>query len=185
MDAMTLLHERSSMGKLTDQAPDASQLDAIYRAALRAPDHDQLTPWHFIEIAGAGRERLGELFARAVQTDDPEVDEQALDKARKKALRAPVIIAVIARVQEHHKVPRIEQIISAGCAAHAMLYAAQLQGLGAMWRTGKFSGHGVVREGLGVGDNDELVGFIYLGQPAGRPKRLPVREPEDFVERWQ
>ena len=44
MDAMTLLHERSSMGKLCSPAPDADQMDAIYRAALRAPDHKELTP---------------------------------------------------------------------------------------------------------------------------------------------
>lgn len=185
MDAMTLLHERSSMGKLTEPAPTAAQLDALYRAALRAPDHDELTPWHFVEISGAGRERLGELFARATRADDPEADDKALDKARRKALRAPLIIAVIARVTAHRKVPRIEQVVSAGCAAHAMLYAAQLQGLGAMWRTGRFAEHSVVREGLGVGGDDELVGFIYVGHPAGRAKRLPAREPSDFVERWQ
>jgi CRISPR/Cas system-associated protein Csm6 len=39
MEAMQLLHERSSMGKLTGPAPSAEQLEAIYRAALRAPDH--------------------------------------------------------------------------------------------------------------------------------------------------
>ena len=37
MDAMTLLHERRSMGKLAGPAPSAEQLDALYRAALRAP----------------------------------------------------------------------------------------------------------------------------------------------------
>lgn len=36
MDALTLLHERSSMGKLTEPAPSADQLSAIYQAALRA-----------------------------------------------------------------------------------------------------------------------------------------------------
>lgn len=43
MDAMTLLQQRSSMGKLMAPAPDAEQLEAMYRAALR-PDHKELRP---------------------------------------------------------------------------------------------------------------------------------------------
>ena len=65
MDALTLLHERSSMGKLGAPAPSAGQLEAIYQAALRAPDHKELRPWRFIEFSGEGRERLGELYAEA------------------------------------------------------------------------------------------------------------------------
>ena len=65
MDALTLLHERNSMGKLMAPAPSAEQMEAIYQAALRAPDHAELTPWRFIEFTGGGLERLGELFAEA------------------------------------------------------------------------------------------------------------------------
>ena len=54
MEALTLLHERSSMGKLAGPAPSREQLDALYHAALRAPDHKELMPWRFIEFSGAG-----------------------------------------------------------------------------------------------------------------------------------
>lgn len=185
MDAMTLLHERNSMGKLIEPAPDRQQLDALYRAALRAPDHKELTPWRFIEFSGAGLERLGELFAEAEYQANPHIDDGALDSARKKPRRAPMIIAMIAKVApEQPKVPRLEQLLSAGCAAHGILLAAHAQGLGAMWRTGSFAFDNVVRNGLGLGEHDEIVAFIYLGQPGGRLKRLVEHDPVDFVERW-
>lgn len=185
MDAMTLLHERNSMGKLMGPAPDREQLDALYRAALRAPDHKELTPWRFIEFSGEGIDRLGELFAEAEYQANPHIDEGTLDAIRKKPKRAPMIIAVIARiVPDQPKVPRIEQLLSAGCAAHGILLAAHAQGLGAMWRTGSFAFDKVVRKGLGLGEHDEIVAFIYLGQPGGRLKRLAERDPADFVERW-
>ncbi|MCK0768096.1 MULTISPECIES: nitroreductase family protein [Chromohalobacter] len=185
MDAMTLLHERSSMGKLAAPAPDRDQLDALYRAALRAPDHDTLTPWRFIEFSGEGLDRLGELYAKAEQRLNPHIDDGHLDAARKKPKRAPMIIAVIAKVTpDHPKVPRIEQLLSAGCAAHGILLAAQAQGLGVMWRTGHYAFDPTVREGLGLAEDDELVGFLYLGQMGGRHKPLPERDPSDFVERW-
>ncbi|GAA0568098.1 nitroreductase family protein [Halomonas salifodinae] len=185
MDAISLLHERSSMGKLMGPPPSPEQLEVIYRAALRAPDHKELTPWRFIEFSGEGLDRLGELFAEAEYRADPHIDDAALDAARKKPKRAPMIIAVIAKVRpDIPKVPKLEQVISAGCAAQGILLAAYAQGLGAMWRTGHYAFDTTVHKGLGLGEEDELVGFIYLGQLAGRHKPLPSRDPADFVERW-
>ncbi len=186
MDALTLLHERNSMGKLMAPAPSDTQMEAIYQAALRAPDHAELTPWRFIEFTGSGLERLGELFAEAERNTSPAGDEAAQAAASKKPLRAPMVVAVIAKVTpDHPKVPRVEQVVSAGCAAHAMLFAAQAQGLGGMWRTGGYAFDPTVHAGLGMSEQDELVGFLYLGTPGGRLKPLPSRESADFVERWQ
>lgn len=183
MDAMALLLDRESHGKLEGPAPTAEQMELIYRAALRAPDHGELRPWRFIEYTDAGREALGAMFARAEQADNPEVSDKTLEKAGSKPLRAPVVIAVIAAVKPDHKVPRIEQVISAGCAAHAMLYAAHAQGLGAMWRTGGFAHHHSVHQAMGLESEDELVGFLYLGHCA-RGDRVPKPlDPRDFVER--
>ncbi|ART64116.1 NAD(P)H nitroreductase [Kushneria marisflavi] len=183
MDAMALLLDRQSHGGLEAPAPTAEQMELIYRAALRAPDHGELRPWRFIEYSGAGRETLGSMFARAEQEDNPEVSDRTLEKARAKPLRAPVVIAVVASVTPNHKVPRIEQIISAGCAAHAMLYAAHAQGLGAMWRTGGFAHHQGVRRAMGLEPHDELVGFLYLGHCAQGDRTPKPLDPRDFVER--
>lgn len=185
MDAMTLLHERSSMGKLTGPAPTPEQLDAIYRAALRAPDHKELRPWRFVEFSGEGLSRLGELFAEAEYREDPHAGDAVLDAARKKPHRAPMIIAVIAKVApDVAKVPKIEQVISAGCAAHGILLAAHALGLGAMWRSGKYAFDTTVRKGLGLNDDDEVVAFVYLGQLGGRHRPVADHDVSAFVERW-
>jgi len=185
MDALTLLHERSSMGKLMGPPPSPEQLEAIYRAALRAPDHKELRPWRFIEFSGEGLARLGELFAEAEFREDPHASDATLNSARKKPLRAPMIIAVIAKVApDEPKVPKIEQVISAGCAAHGILLAAHAQGLGAMWRSGKYAFDTTVRKGLGLAEDDEVVAFLYLGTMGGRHKLLPEHDIDAFVERW-
>ena len=150
MDAMTLLHERSSMGKLMGPAPSREQLEAIYCAALRAPDHKELRPWRFIEFSGEGLDRLGELFAEAEFREDPKATDECLNSARMKPKRAPMIIGVVAKVDpDVPKVPKIEQVISAGCAAHGILLAAHAQGLGAMWRSGKYAFDDTVRKARG------------------------------------
>ena len=45
MDALTLLTQRKSNKKLTAPAPSQVQLEQMFQAALRAPDHGKLEPY--------------------------------------------------------------------------------------------------------------------------------------------
>ena len=58
-------------------------------------------------------------------------------------------------------------------------------GFGAMWRTGDPAYDARVKEALGLAATDAIVGFIYLGTPAGRPA-IPPNEPgvKDFMREW-
>ena len=47
MDALTALHTRNSAPSLVDPAPGPEAREAIFTAALRAPDHARLRPWRF------------------------------------------------------------------------------------------------------------------------------------------
>lgn len=124
MSAMDALLRRNSAPRLTDPAPCGDVLQTLLQAGLRAPDHARLKPWRFLVVEGQGRVALGDVFAQAALADNPDLDAAALDKLRNNPLRAPLIVVVIARLQEHPKVPEIEQLLSAGCAAHAILLAA-------------------------------------------------------------
>ena len=91
---------------------------------LRAPDHGTLQPWRFFIIADDGRERFSQLLEKG-QRGRP--DEKGIEKARNAPFRAPLIITVVARCEDHPKVPRWEQEMSAGCAVMAMQMAAPLR----------------------------------------------------------
>lgn len=184
MQALDLLLNRVSVGRLLEPAPDAMQRELMLRAALRAPDHGQLRPWRFITVEGEARVHLGELFAAAL-AQNPANRPEALDKARAMPLRAPLLILVVARLSEHPKVPQEEQLLSAGCAAHALLLAAQALGFGAVWRTGELAQHPHVLAGLGLQAGERLVGFIYLGSFEGERRVPPPLTPADFVCAWQ
>lgn len=184
MDALTLLHTRNSNAKLTDPAPGAEALEQILSAALRAPDHGHLQPWRFIAIEGAGRQRLGELFGRALRLRKPDAAPDEIKKNETAPLRAPLLIAVIARLQQHAKVPRIEQLLAAGCAAHGILLAAQALGYGAIWRTGDNCYDPTVKAGLGLGPDEEIVAFIYLGTPAGAARPPAPARVDEVLSRW-
>ncbi|MDH1262551.1 NAD(P)H nitroreductase [Pseudomonas sp. GD03944] len=182
MDALEALINRVSAPRLREPAPSAEQREQLFRAALRAPDHGQLRPWRFLTIEGDGRQQLGELFAQAVAEGSP--TEEALTKARAMPLRAPLLVVVIARVQSHFKVPKEEQVIAAGCAAHAIILAAYAQGIGAVWRTGDMAYNPTVEAGLGLGEGEQIVGYLYLGTPERELRTAPQVNVADFVSRW-
>ncbi|WP_025899693.1 nitroreductase family protein [Sneathiella glossodoripedis] len=184
MDALDALLNRKSVPRLMEPGPDEQQLEILFKAALRAPDHAALRPWQFIVFEGESRAELGDIFADALAAREPGTSEAALEKAKGKALRAPVVIAVIAKVSEHPKVPAIEQKLSAGAAAQNILIAAHAMGLAGIWRTGAACFDPYVRKKLGAVNEDEIVAFLYIGTSNGTPP-LPELEISDYVSRWE
>ena len=185
MDAMKLLLERASAVRVQEPGPTQEELDTILRSALRAPDHGRLRPWHFIVISGEARARFGTLLAESLSAREPDATQEKLDRERQKALRAPVICVVVARIKSSDKIPDVEQIVSAGAAAEHIMLAAQALGYGAMWRTGAPAYDARVKEGLRLQASDAIIGIIYIGTPAMAPHELPRPEPGEFVTRWQ
>jgi nitroreductase len=182
MDAITALTTRLSPAKLGEPGPSSEQLDRMIAAAAAAPDHGRLRPWRFVLIEGAARERFGEMLAASLRRREPTAPVAKIEAERKKALRAPAILAVAAATQENPKVPVIEQVVAVGAAAQNILVAAHAEGLGGFWRTGAPAYDPEVKEALGFASGDTIVGFLYLGAVAlaGPPRSA---EPAPIVRR--
>lgn len=183
-DIISFLQQRNSAPKLTGPAPSQQQLEEIFQAALRAPDHAWLRPWRFLTVEGERRDALGDLLAQCLLARNPEADEAACEKARKSPLRAPLMIVVIAKLSEHPKVPYVEQRLSAGCAAQAVLLATEALGFAGVWRTGDAAFDRAVMTGLGLSSDEEVIGFLYIGTRDGNPKPIPSLDTADFVAHW-
>ncbi len=179
------LNRHSTPAKaLVDPAPDDSQLRQILEVALRAPDHGRLRPYRFIAIRGSARYRLSDLFGRAIQQREPDVEPAYLQKQKHKPLRSPLIVVVVASLIESEKIPEIEQMLSAGAAAHNILLASNALGFGSIWLTGANAYDPFVRTELGLAQNERIIGFIYLGTPE---LRIPSRELpplDDYLSDW-
>ena len=182
--ALKLLQQRNACAKLTSPGPDEEQLQEIFKAAVRVPDHAGLKPWFFITIEGDARIKLGELFILAREQNGEVLDAQQQQKIRQQPLRAPLIIAVAANVQEHAKVPDIEQILSAGCAAEHILLAAEALGFGAIWRTGDMAFDDLVQDGLGLEQHQMLIGFLYIGTKDKEDKTVMETDIHQYVRAW-
>lgn len=187
MDALTCLTSRQSMPPrlLAEPVPTAGDLDEIFRSAMSAPDHGAVRPWRFLIIQGEARERLGDVFADAMARREPEADAEALEKARAKPLRAPMLIAVLAEiVEDHPKAPVVEQILAAGAASQNMLNAIHAKGYGGILLSGANCYDDHVKAALGLAPKDAIIGFIYVGTPSGESPVKQRPEPAPFVRDW-
>src|SRR5208337_407365 len=184
MDAYEALVTRVSPIDIGDPAPDEETLRRIVAAALRAPDHGRLHPWRFISIRGEGRQRLGDVFASALQRRDPKVTPEVLERERQKPLRGPLLLVVVARLAEPSKIPAVERLLSAGAAAQNIMLASHALGFAAMWKTGEAAYDTRVKEALGIEASDAIAGLLYIGTPKAMPKPPAPLDPADFVQAW-
>ncbi len=184
MDALTALTTRASAATLIDPAPDAAALERLLAAAIAAPDHGRLRPWRFIAVRGDARKALGDVLAAALKAREPETPDAVIEKERVKPQRAPLILVVAAKLVPQHKIPPVEQLLAAGAAAQNLLVAAHAMGYGSAWKTGAPAYDARVKRALGLDEQDQIVGFLYLGSlpaalsPAARPT------PATFLTEW-
>jgi len=183
-DPVDLLLHRNSSPRLVSPAPDRQQQELMFQAALRVPDHVWLRPWRFRVVEGDRRHALGQVLLDSLLRHDPNADEAVRSKALNAPLRAPLVVVVLASITQHPKVPALEQRLSAGCAAHALLLSAEALGYAGVWRTGNAAYDPDVVAALGGATNEEIVAFLYIGTRERSAKALPSINPDDFVSHW-
>ena len=181
MDAVELLTGRRSCAALKAPAPEGEALETILRAALRVPDFQTLRPYEFILAKDKGLDRLGALLRQAaIASGQP---PENVERAPKMPRRAPLVIIVVARARESVVVTPLEQRLTAGCAVMAMQMAAVALGFSGIWRSGWPMFDRGLHGALGLGPNDQIVGFLYLGTPIRTPGPAAPIEPHDYA-RW-
>ena len=183
-DALNMLMTRQSHWPLAEPAPDDSQLQQIFDAALRAPDHGALRPWRFVLIRGDARLKLGELLVDLACARAPGKPRSAHEHRGRRALAAPVVIALVASLARETKVPEVEQLLSVGAAAMNMLNAIHALGFGGFWATGADSYEPQMHRALGLEERDRLLGFLFVGTPPDGVR--PVERPpsDRYVTEW-
>jgi len=173
--ALAAVRGRRSWSKVTDAAPTRAELLTLVSAAGRVADHSSLRPWRVIELRGDDRLALGAAIATAEGDDKPST----------KPLRAPLVLAIVASYRKSDKVPRWEQEAVASGVAHMLSLLLDEAGWGVIWRTGRYTRAKAVAKAHGLGADEELLGWLYVGgKPQGaRPGRRTSVDPRSHLTR--
>ena len=184
-DALKNIIERNSHRKLIAPAPSKVEMDLVFKAALRAPDHAWLRPSNFIEVQGKGLDRLSKAFQDFATDHIEDLEPEKLDIYINAPYRAPMIVVLINTPKEHPKVPEVEQIMSTATAGQNILLALTSLGYAGIWRTGTFALNKKVNKYLELNSEQQVLGYLYIGTPEGNQKKIPELEPSDFVTKWE
>ena len=182
MDALDNILTRVSARLLKSPHPSQVEMKHVYKAALRAPDHAWLRPSSFIEVVGSGLDKLSEIFSEFGETL-PDITDEIKEKYKMAPYRAPMIIILVNTSKEHPKVPIIEQKLSTAASAQNILLSLHALGYSGIWRTGKFAFNPFISSKLGLNDNQEILGYLYVGTPDGKNKKIPSLEIDNFVKK--
>lgn len=166
-NALSLLLQRHSIPsrQLAAPAPDEATLRELLAAAIRVPDHGKLVPFRLIRFEGDAKLRFGEQLAELASRKQPELSDAKREKEQLRYTFAPLVIAVIARIDAGSSVPEIEQRLSAGCVAYNILLGAHALGFGAQWLTGWAAYDPDVATLLRLAANEHVAAFVHLGTP--------------------
>ncbi|MEL6789351.1 MAG: nitroreductase [Pseudomonadota bacterium] len=170
--AVTALATRRSTQAdlLTGPGPTIDELDTLLKIAARVPDHRRVCPYRFITFAGEARARAGAILAEVYGTHHPEADDAQRAKERGRFERAPIIVAVVSAVDENHRTPVWEQVLTAGAVCQNLLLAASASGFAGQWLTEWYAYDQEVLSRFGVQAGEKIAGFVYLGTAREWPK---------------
>ena len=183
-EALKNILNRNSPRELSKPHPSKDEMEIIYQAALRAPDHAWQRPSRFIQVTGQGLEKLSAVFVDYAKENIEGVTAETLQKYREAPFRAPMIIILITEIKIHPKVPEIEQMLSTAAAAENILLALNALNYAGMWRTGVFALNEKIQKYLKLNDNQKVIGYLYVGTATGKQKKIPEMDTSEFVTEW-
>lgn len=163
---------------MTQEPVPKEMIEEILESAVHAPNHRITEPWRFHVFVGKGRGELARARAETARLlaeaegEDEELVAGRVSRERKKAFRAPVVIAVISEAGRD-EVEGLENYAACAAAVQNMQLTAHALGLGAMWRTGPVAYHDHMRDFFGLGPGDIIIAYLYVGYPdmGERPRR--------------
>jgi nitroreductase len=162
------------------QKIDDAIVKKILENATWAPSHGGTEPWKFVVFTGAGLEKLARFQAEAYRESSGEnFKEATYNNLLANPLKASHVIALCMVRPEAKKFPEIEEMEAVSCAVQNIYLSTTVYGVGGYWTTGGVTYNPKAKSFFGLGEDDKLLGFFYLGHvaaPSPAGKRKPLDE---------
>lgn len=182
-----IINRRSTKPTAFNGKPIDDQLiRQLLELANWAPSHGLTEPWRFIVYSGDAVREFSHKHAEQYRQVTPP-DKFAIAKYDKQAhngdLASHLIIVYMQR-GSNPGIPALEEICATATAAGNILLGAEALGLAVLWSTGGTVLQPVMKEYLGLGPEDVVLGLLYLGytdEPRRPGKRTPVAEKTKWI----
>ena len=155
------------------------QIQALFELADWAPTHGYTEPWRFVVYANATDfcRSHAELYKANTLPDD--FNEGTYNNLASQGDKASHAVIAFMKRGKLPKIPALEEIASTACAVENLLLGATALGVASYWGTGGMTLKPAMKDFLGLSDDDQVMGILYLGyaneKPEGR-RTIPLSE---------
>ncbi|HVU93845.1 MAG TPA: nitroreductase [Puia sp.] len=160
---------------------DDLQIRQLLDLANWAPTHANTEPWRFVVYSGNAVQRFchehAELYRQYTAPD--KFTPAKYEKQRHNGDKASHLIVVYMKRGNNPNITALEEICAAAAAVENILLGAEALGIAVLWSTGGMLLHPVMKDYFELGNEDVLLGMLYMGyadEPVNAGKRGPVEE---------
>jgi nitroreductase len=162
--------------ELNGRKIDDEIIKQLLHLADWAPTHARTEPWRFCVFSDEAVQQFCADHAALYKANTP---EDKFTTAKYEGLihiadKASHIIAVYMKRLPEAKIPIIEDIAAAAAATQNILLGAEANSISVLWSTGGMTHQPAMKEYFGLGEEDIMMGLLYLGytdEPARPGKR--------------
>jgi len=163
-------------------------VEELLELADWAPTHARTEPWRFVVYSGDRVRSFAERHAELYREHTPGEKFTPQKYQNIKALGenvSHIIVAWMKRVPTH-KIPEIEEVAATAAAIQTLLLAAASKGIATFWSTGGLTHHPTMQKELGLGEEDKVMGILYLGYSDEPPREgtrsIPITEKTEWIK---
>jgi nitroreductase len=170
----------------TSRKVDDAIITEILTNATWAPNHGRTEPWQFTVFSGDGLQKLADFQSELYKSEAGDnFKEITYNKLKQQPLRASHIIAIGMKRTTGKPIPEIEDIEAVACSVQNIYLSVSAYGLGGYWTSGGVTYKESAKPFFGLGEQDKLLGFFYIGHvaiPSTAATRLPIEEKVKWVK---
>jgi nitroreductase len=169
----TILTRRNvKPAEMNGQAIDDAIVHELLELGNWAPTHARTEPWHFFVYSGQAVQQFCAQHAQLYKSATPEerYNEGTFTNLGKMGDKASHILVACMKRGSNEKIPVLEEIAAASCAVQNILLAAEARGIAVYWGSGGMAYKPEMRNMLGLGAEDLVLGILYLGYTS-EPKK--------------
>ena len=152
---------------------------ALMELADWAPTHGYTEPWRFVVYETPSK--FCSVHANLYKETTPAADfnEGTFNNLASQGDKASHVVIAIMKRGNLPKIPAFEEMASTACAVQNLLLGATALNIASYWGTGGIALKPAMKVFLGLGDEDQVMGILYLGyadeHPVGK-RTIPLEE---------
>lgn len=193
MDAFTILSETIANRRstkpvlLNGKKIEDGQIRELLKLANWAPTHANTEPWRFVVYSGeAVKEfchRHAELYRQNTALE--KFTAAKYEKQQHNGDKASHLVIAYMKRGDNPNITVLEEVCATAAAVENILLGAEALGIAVLWSTGGMVMHPVMKDFLGLGPEDIILGMLYMGftdEQAKPGRRGSVEEKTKWVE---